>query len=188
MTAATTGTGRYQELTADLAGWTAAAALHVYVSSGLSRAETIAAIAAVVAAGNAAAATLAALFVATSVERATRAATPPTGIAPPVDDTERLARAVATVLDDTAADPSASMRLERLARSEVLDTGQQTVAEIITQLPVVTGWRRVLDADPCERCVRWAEDGRIFPKDAHFKRHYGCNCQTEIVTMERKAP
>ncbi|BBX69591.1 hypothetical protein [Mycolicibacterium psychrotolerans] len=81
------------------------------------------------------------------------------------------------------ADPvdTAAMRLERLARAEPLDTGQDIVVEIINRLPQVEGWTRVLDADPCERCQRWAEDGRVFPKDAHFKRHLNCNCQQQIV-------
>lgn len=73
-------------------------------------------------------------------------------------------------------------RLERLARSEPLDTGQAITVEIINRIPVVKGWTRKLDADPCQRCVRWAEDGRVFHPKAHFKRHFGCNCQQEIVT------
>lgn len=76
---------------------------------------------------------------------------------------------------------TAATRLERLARAEPLDTGQDIVVEIINRLPQVEGWTRVLDADPCERCQRWAEDGRVFPKDAHFKRHLNCNCQQQIV-------
>lgn len=87
-------------------------------------------------------------------------------------------------------DDPAAMRLQRLARSEPLDTGQAVVAEVIERQPAVAGWRRALDANPCPRCVRWAEDGRIFPTGAHFKRHYGCNCQCEIVTTttEGNAP
>ncbi|MCV7302635.1 hypothetical protein H7J93_23710 [Mycobacterium barrassiae] len=185
MTTATamTGVGRYQTLTDDLATWTAAAAVHVYFRSALSRAEIAAAIAAVIAAGNAAAVTLAALFVRAVLEESAGDPVSAVGL-PPVDGTERLTRAVATVLDDAAPESSAPMRVKRLARSEVLDAGQQAVTDIIATVPVVTGWRRVLDADPCERCQRWAEDGRVFPKGHHFKRHYGCNCQAEIVTTK----
>ncbi|MCV7300659.1 hypothetical protein H7J93_13570 [Mycobacterium barrassiae] len=179
----TTGVDHYQSLTGDLAAWTAAAAVHVYLKSGLSRTEITAAIATVIAAGNAAAATLAVLFVRSLLERATRVPTPAADL-PPVDDTARLRTAVSTIFDDTAAEPSAPSRLERLARSEVLDTGQQVVQDTISRSPVVTGWTRKLDADPCERCQRWAEDGRVFPKDHHFKRHFGCNCQMNIVTRE----
>lgn len=77
-------------------------------------------------------------------------------------------------------------RLERLARSEPLDTGQAITVEVINRIPVVKGWTRKLDADPCQRCVRWAEDGRVFHPKAHFKRHFGCNCQQEVVVDDRE--
>ncbi|MDG4667814.1 hypothetical protein [Mycobacterium sp. 236(2023)] len=223
----TTSVENYQGLTDDLAGETAAAVLTVYAAYLAGRAGPNAAaeaIAAVIATANAAATTLADLFVAAQVERATGKPQPPTGIAPR-DDSERLTKAVATVLDDlddaedvddvpvedTDAEPeadedraaadddedraedettpedTAAMRLERLARSEPLDTGQAITVEIVNRLPQVTGWRRVLDADPCERCTRWAEDGRVFPKGHHFKRHFNCNCQMEVVTTEGKS-
>lgn len=88
---------------------------------------------------------------------------------------------------DDAAEDAARMRLERLARSEPLETGQAVTVEIVNRLPQVEGWTRVLDADPCARCVRWAEDGRVFPTGHHFKRHYGCSCQMQIVTKEGTA-
>ncbi|MCH9729534.1 MAG: hypothetical protein K0U84_07640 [Actinomycetia bacterium] len=88
---------------------------------------------------------------------------------------------------ETDEDEIARMRLERLARSEPLGTGQAVTVEIINRLPVVTGWTRKLDDDPCERCQRWAEQGRVFPKGHHFKTHFGCNCAAEIVTIERNA-
>lgn len=196
----------YQELTDDLAGTTAAGVLTVYAAM---QAGTVgpnaaaAAMASVIATANAAATTLADLFVSAQIETATGVPQPPTGIAPR-DDSERLTKAVLTVLDDLdddesrtevpepapaaepddSPDPSevAANRLERLARSEPLETGQAITVEIINRLPQVTGWRRVLDADPCERCVKWAEGGRTFPTGHHFKRHFGCNCQQEIVT------
>ncbi|WBP93863.1 hypothetical protein O6072_22970 [Mycolicibacterium neoaurum] len=89
---------------------------------------------------------------------------------------------------DDEPDPvdTAAKRLERLARSEPLETGVEIVVEVMNRLPVVEGWRRVLDADPCERCVRWAEDGRVFPKGHHFKRHLQCNCQPEVVVDNRE--
>lgn len=89
---------------------------------------------------------------------------------------------------DDEPDPAdtAATRLERLARSEPLNTGQEIVVEIVNRLPVVKGWRRALDADPCERCVRWAEDGKVFPPNYRLKRHFGCNCQQEIVVDDRE--
>lgn len=176
-----------QERSDALAASTAAQMSVLYaalLAGGLTPAEATAAMAAAVNAANAAATTLADVFVSAQVEMAAGVPSPPTGVAPR-DEFARLSQAVSTVLDDQDAD-TAGMRLERLARSEPLDTGQAAAEEIVTRLPAVTGWTRVLDADPCERCRRWAEGGRVFPKDHHFKRHHGCKCQMQIVTREGK--
>ncbi|RUP03028.1 MAG: hypothetical protein EKK34_22080 [Mycobacterium sp.] len=260
---------QYQSQTEALAAASAAQMLALYAAlqaGGLAPSEAVAAMAGLVNAANAAATTLADVAVSTQIEAASGVPTPPTGIAPR-DDSERLVKAVQTILDDLDedqdhgdepdddedqaderdsddldkdhgdelededhdeeqadetredhadedraeapredhepdqghagepdqdhasddhADPSevAANRLERLARSEPLDTGQAVTVEIIDRLPQVEGWTRLLDADPCARCVRWAEDGRVFPTGHHFKRHYGCSCQMQIVTKE----
>lgn len=197
----------YQEQAEALAASTAAQMLGLYAAlqaGGLAPSTAVETMAAVVNAANAAATTLADVFASAQIEAAAGVPSPPTGIAPR-DDSERLVKAVSTILDDLpeaapaeAAGPDgdadepdpaekAANRLERLARSEPLDTGQAVTVEIVNRLPLVRGWTRKLDADPCERCVRWAEDGRVFPTDHHFKRHYGCNCQMQIVTREGKA-
>ena len=201
----------YQAQTEALAASTAAGVLALYSalqSGGLAPAVVVPAMASGIATANAAATTLADVAVSAQIEVASGIPTPPTGIAPR-DDTERLTKAVQTVLDDVPDKPAAvdtdkpvvadtdehddeptadtderdstSKRLERLARSEPLDTGQAVTVEVIIENPLVKGWTRVLDANPCERCVRWAEDGRVFPKGHHFKRHLNCNCQQQIV-------
>ena len=232
-------TPRYQELTDDLSHESAAGVLKVYAAmqaGALGPTAATAAMAAVINTANAAAVSLAAVFVAATIEGDLRKPTPPSTVAvAPVDDTERLTAAVATILDpaepapvvrrvrpdpelveateadveairaeiaaegvddvaairaEIAADGDAAMqaaieeelnRLERLARSEPLRTGQETIIRIVNRLPVVTGWVRKLDANPCSRCRRWAEDGRVFSSGTPFKRHFGCNCQPEIV-------
>lgn len=229
----------YQGQTEALAGGTAASVLGIYTAmqaGGVAPAVAVPAIAAVIATANAAATTLADLGVAAQIEAATGIPQPPNGIAPR-DDTERLTKAVETIIGEPAPEPEnppepvpevrpepaaevqpepvavvhpepapepvaevhpepapepenqpepgpdeTANRLERLARSEPLDTGQAITVEIINRIPVVKGWTRKLDADPCARCVRWAEDGRVFHPKAHFKRHFGCNCQQEVVT------
>lgn len=198
----------YQEQAETLAASAAAQMLALYAAmqtGGIAPSMAVEAMAAMVNAANAAATTLADVFASAQVEAAAGVPSPPTGIAPR-DDTERLVKAVETILDDLpepaapaeAAEPdadadepdpaeTAAMRLERLARSEPLETGQAVTVEIVNRLPLVKGWTRKLDADPCERCQRWAEDGRVFPPDHRFKRHYGCNCQQQIVTTEGKA-
>lgn len=190
---------QYQQRAEELAAGTAASVLAVYAAmqaGGLPPAQAVAVIAATVNVANAAAWSLADVFTVAQVEAVTARPQPPTGVAPR-DDSERLTKAVTTILDDLPAAPEAEQpstepdspvpselaanRLERLARSEPLEAGHVAVEVVIDRLPQPVGWVRVLDADPCERCVRWAEDGRVFDKDAHFKRHLNCNCQQRIV-------
>lgn len=199
----------YQARTEELAATTAASVLTLYAAlqaGGLTPAAAIEVMAAVVNTANAAATTLADVFTAAQVEVATGEPTPPTGVAPR-DDGDRLTKAVTTILDDLPADPStvtnvtvddpeqadnaepdpsatAAMRLERLARAEPLEAGHVAVEVVIARIPRPIGWVRELDSDPCPRCERWAEDGRVFDKDAHFKRHLGCACTQRIVMSD----
>lgn len=192
----------YQDQTEALAASTAASVLELYsamLAGGMTPTAASEAMAAVVNVANAAATTLADLFVTAQIEVAVGQPAPPTGIAP-TDEGPRLVKAVETILDDLddevedTDDPTegtesaethpvetAAIRLERLARAEPLESGHVAVEVVIERLPQAEGWTRVLDADPCERCQRWAEDGRVFPKDHHFKRHLNCNCQQQIV-------
>ena len=194
---------QYQERAEELAAGTAASVLAVYAAmqaGGMPPAQAVAVIAATVNIANAAAWSLADVFTVAQVEEVTARPQPPTGAAPR-DESARLTTAVETILGDLdevtpkeppkADDPeqadkpdpveTAAMRLERLARSEPLEAGHVAVEVVIERIPRPIGWVRVLDDDPCERCVRWAEDGRVFDKDAHFKRHLNCNCQQRIV-------
>lgn len=187
---------QYQQRAEELAASTAASVLAVYAAmqaGGLPAPEAVAVIATTVNMANAAAWSLADVFTVAQVEAITARPQPPTGAAPR-EEVERLTTAVTTILDDLPAPPEAEQpsaepdpsevaahRLERLARSEPLEAGHVAVEVVIDRLPQPVGWVRVLDDDPCERCQRWAEDGRTFPKDAHFKRHLNCNCQQRIV-------
>lgn len=141
-------------------------------------------IASIVDAANNLASLLADQYVSVAIESATGAATPVSGAAP-ADDVERLTKAVSTVLtDDDIAVPDAGTRLERLARSEPLDTGQRAVAAVMSVHPQVEGWTRHMDADPCQLCKWWWREGRIWPKEHPFQKHKGCNCQPEIVVAD----
>ena len=103
----------------------------------------------------------------------------------PVDDTERLAKAVRTIADDSDADTT--MQLSRLARSEPLDTAQRVTHEAIGQQAAAGGWVRQLNAGACELCRWWARNGRVWPKDHKFPRHPGCNCQPRIVLTQEES-
>lgn len=87
--------------------------------------------------------------------------------------------------DQPEGGPSAAMRLERLARSEVFEAAQQATHDAMQQQPLVEGWIRQMDADPCQLCVWWWRDGRVWPKAHPMPRHKGCNCQPKVVLAER---
>lgn len=156
-------------------------------------------IAATVNAANAASFSLADAYIAMQIERATGTPTPTTGVLP-LDDVERLIQAVHTIFEDMvqqadahiaattspAADPvhTAGMRLERLARSEPLESGQKASVAAMTEQPLVEGWTRQMDADPCQLCQWWSRGGRVWPKDHPFQSHKGCNCQPKVVFAE----
>ncbi|WP_044080335.1 hypothetical protein [Mycobacterium canetti] len=196
----------YQIQTDTLAASTAARVAEVYAAmqaGHLSTEEAEELIAALVNAANAAAFSLADAYVSLQIEKAATLPAPATGIAP-VDDYDRLLKAAHTILDglldtlkahitadgEQQSDPvqTAGMRLERLARSEPLETGQKASVAAMAEQPLVEGWTRQMDADPCQLCVWWWRDGRIWPKAHPFQSHKGCNCQPKIVLAEHIQP
>lgn len=199
----------YQAATEQLAATTARDVLATYADLTTERLTPDTATLLIVAAINRANATAVALadtWLAVQIEQQTGQPVPTVGVLP-VDGSERLAKAVNTVLSDAASysrpntvapdqvsetgDPANSpdanapdMRLERLARGEVFDTSQQATHDAMQQQPLVEGWVRQFDADPCQLCVWWSRGGRVWPKAHPFQRHTGCNCQPRIVVAE----
>lgn len=138
-------------------------------------------IAAIVNRANASATTTADAWLVAQIEAAAGAPTAAVGVAP-VDDSERLVLAAQTVLADTAAD--VPMRLARLARGETFDTAQRAAHDAMQKHRPVEGWVRQLDGDPCQLCVWWSRNGRVWPKAHPFQRHKGCNCQPRVVLAQ----
>lgn len=198
----------YQTATEALADSTAREALAIYanhLSGELPPNETALLIAALINRANASAVTLADVWLAVQIEEATGQPVPTVGVLP-VDDSERLVKAATTVLSDTGhlsrpltlgpddnpqsadapeADPEpAETRLTRLARSEPLETAQRATHEAMQAQPLVEGWIRHMDADPCQLCRWWWREGRIWPKAHRMPTHKGCNCQPRVVLAE----
>ena len=177
----------YQAQTEALAARTAAqvATINAALQTGdLTVPDAEQLIATVIDTANNLAALLADQYVSVVVETATGTAAPSTGVTP-AGDVDRLTKAVSTVLtDDDEAVPDVGTRLERLARSEPLDTGQRTVTAVMADHPQIEGWTRHMDGDPCQLCRWWWREGRIWPKEHPFQRHKGCNCQPRIVVAE----
>jgi hypothetical protein len=156
----------------------------------ISQADAELAIAGIINRANAAAVTIADVFVATQIEQAAGVPTPATGV-PPVDDSARLVQAAHTILSAPPPEPdqpeptnTAPMRLDRLARSEPLETAQRASVDAMAAQPLVEGWTRQMDADPCQLCRWWWREGRIWPKEHPFQSHKGCNCQPKVVLAE----
>lgn len=205
---------QYQADTEALAASTVVSALAFYAALQAGRVsvpEASLVIATAVVTANAVATTLADAYVAAHIEQATGVPTPTVGV-PPRDDTDRLMKAVEKILNDTDTEETfnmnvtstassatedtegdveqvdqAAMRIERLAHSEPLAAAQSSTIEVMAAQPVVVGWRRQMDADPCELCKWWYAGGRIYRTTTAFQSHPGCNCQPEPVTEKEKS-
>jgi hypothetical protein len=105
-----------------------------------------------------------------------------TGVAVPtelpalVDDAPRLTKAANTVLDVARASNVPDDIIARLGRAEPLNTAARTYSGQLAESPLVEGWVRNMDADPCQLCKWWWREGRIWPKQHPFQTHTGCAC------------
>lgn len=104
------------------------------------------------------------------------------GVAPQ-DAASRLATALATI---TASDLDTRMQLERLARSEVLDSAATGFDEAIKRNPHVDRYTRGLESNACELCVWLYKDGYPYPVTKPMHRHPGCTCHP-VPVIKRKA-
>ena len=142
---------------------------------------TVPLIAAVVNRANAAATALADVWLAVQIEVLARRPVPTIGVIP-TDDSERLIKAATTVLTEGLDD--AETRLARLGRAEPLEAACWGTHDAVQKQPLVEGWVRQFDADPCQLCVWWWREGRVWPKAHPMPRHKGCNCQPRVVLRE----
>ena len=78
-------------------------------------------------------------------------------------------------------------RLVRIARNEPQEIAKQTYGKALEASQKVQGWTRGLDADPCELCVWWSRDGRVWPKDYPLQHHKGCQCTQVPVLADKVA-
>lgn len=158
-------------------------------SVGLSTGELVYVIASRIAAGNLSAMRLAELSLLSlqAVESAVEAGVV-TGAAGKAEttrwtDTGRLEKGVTTILASDGQE-AVVMRLERMARSEVLETGQRAYHDAMQTTEGVKGWKRDLEGGACQLCTWWAQDGRVWPKDHPLPKHKGCTCTQEAVVVD----
>lgn len=100
------------------------------------------------------------------------------------DDTDRLAKAASTVLDVARASDVPDTIIARIGRAEPLNTAARSYSGQLAESPLVEGWVRNMDADPCQLCQWWWREGRIWPKDHPFQTHHGCACVPRPVWVE----
>lgn len=134
-----------------------------------------AALAAILATFNQRAVSLAATAFSAQASIATGTSVPASILSIP-DDTDRLAKAASTVLDVARASDVPDSIIARIGRAEPLNTAARTYSGQLAESPLVEGWVRNMDADPCQLCQWWWREGRIWPKEHPFQTHHGCAC------------
>lgn len=109
----------------------------------------------------------------------------PVAVSPamPPADIDRLEKAVVTIL---GSDQDTRMQIVRLATGETLDAAHKAYGDTMAGMKTVKGWTRGLDSDPCELCVWWAREGRVFRPQHAMARHTGCACHP-VPTVQKTA-
>jgi hypothetical protein len=166
----------YQETLLALAAESEAAALALWAQvDQLGDRLFAAALAAVLARFNGRAASLAVTAFAAQASILT-AQPHPVAVLPDLGKTDRLAKAATTVLEVARDSDVPEKIIARLGRAEPLNTAARTYSNTLSTSPLVEGWTRHMDADPCQLCRWWWREGRVWPKKHPFQTHTGCAC------------
>lgn len=156
----------------------------LYLSGDLAPAEAAALMASAIAQANSSAYALADIALAATIMVETAEAIPVVGVLPRLDDPDRLLKAALTVLDVARDSEVPEAIVSRLARSEPLESAANAYSQAMQQQPLVEGWTRHMDSDPCQLCRWWWREGRIWPKNHPFQTHKGCAC-TPLPVLAR---
>jgi hypothetical protein len=152
-----------------------------YMAEQLTAAETATLMAMAIARANSTAYTLADVSLAATLTLAVAEPVPVVGVLPRADDVDRLLKAATTVLDVAHDSEMPDAIVSRLARSEPLESAAHAYSAAMQEQPLVEGWTRNMDADPCQLCRWWWREGRIWPKEHPFQTHKGCACTPKPV-------
>lgn len=182
-----TAADQFQTAMENLAEDTARQARRIANRRNITKADKAIRLAGLLNRSNAAATALADTFTSRQLEDITGRPVPARGLLPD-DDSDRLLKAAKSALEDR---DTALERVERLGRSEPLQTAQTSVTEALTgQKPgrggYWLGWVRQLNAGACEVCQRWERGGRVWPADHYMPRHPNCACIPRVVRVARK--
>lgn len=86
-----------------------------------------------------------------------------------------IARSLDTVLGGDAE--TLTERLAALGRNLPVQAMQRGYSDALRDDNRVAGWVRGLEADSCELCVWWWDNGRLYAQDHEMPTHPGCMCQ-----------
>lgn len=157
----------------------------LFQAGKISRTEATAVISSLISKANLQAAALADASLAATLTLKTGQAVPVTGVSIRSGGTT-LARAVSKILTTPDKDADKLMRLQRIASTEPLGAAARASSKATKAQPLVEGWIRGLDPNPCQLCRWWSRDGQVWPKDHAMPHHKGCSCIQIPVTRERK--
>lgn len=158
--------------------------LDLYRAGKITKTEAIATMSAMLGKANLRAAALADFSLAATITLETGIPTAATGVS--VRNNSRVAgRAIKQILDTPTANADMAMRIGRLAHSEPLGAAVRASDRAMAAQPLVEGWVRKLDPDPCQLCRWWWRDGQVWPKNHRMPHHKGCQCIKEPVFTEQ---
>lgn len=129
---------------------------------------------------NSAASNLASLAFSAKQSAALKVYTPVPAIARP-GELPRIHKAAKTVLQVAQDSDDPQAIVSRLVRSESLQSAADAFSIEMAQSWYVAGYQRQVHAGACERCTRWARNGKTFKPDTYFPTHPGCTCTPSPV-------
>lgn len=93
-------------------------------------------------------------------------------------DRVESAKALASLTDTTAAEPSKTFRyrVERSARDYGTARGQESFHAQMKRSDRARSWTRRPNAKACPLCMKWTNEDVAFPVGVKMGRHKGCSC------------
>ena len=155
-----------------------------FEAGAITEAAAVALIARIIWIGQSKGAAIADLSLAAELSVRSRVPVPPAGVRNK-NTLAQVEKAVRTTFTTAEGGESFRMRVRRLAGNEPQYVAKQAHSEALARSPRVEGWVRGLDADPCELCIWWSRDGRVWPKGYPLQHHKGCQC-TQVPVLRDK--
>lgn len=155
-----------------------------YVEGLIDRETAVTIIADVLAAANSRAVALADVALAAQLMVDVQAPVATAGIVRPISDSDRLVKAVNTLLVVAEASDVPESIVARIARAEPYEASQRAFSTAVEKSGITKGWIRNLEKGGCQLCQWWWRDGRVWPKAHPMPTHKGCVCHPIPVVRD----